>query len=245
MKFAGPLQSWGTNSHFETRATDLYPSKSGVIGLLSASLGYSRSENEKIKSLNELDFGVRVDQEGKLLNDYHTAQKIKKTTEHLLDRTYVTNRYYLEDAIFLVGLSGEDSLINDIEQAIKNPCYQQFLGRRSCPLTYDFIVDINNKDLLENFKTQEWLASKWYKRKNNNKLVRLEAFVDSHLLKNNNIIFRRDNVISFSQKERKFAYRSEGMFYVDVVNNQYSEKETKHDFFRYLGDENVYFKNRD
>src|SRR5699024_3379703 len=112
-------------------------SKSGVIGLLSASLGYSRSENEKIKSLNELDFGVRVDQEGKLLNDYHTAQKIKKTTEYLLDRTYVTNRYYLEDAIFLVGLSGEDSLINDIEQAIKNPCYQQFLGRRSCPLTYD------------------------------------------------------------------------------------------------------------
>ena len=28
LKLAGPLQSWGTNSYFETRHTDLYPSKS-------------------------------------------------------------------------------------------------------------------------------------------------------------------------------------------------------------------------
>ena len=58
LKFAGPLQSWGTSSHFETRHTDFYPSKSAVIGLLAASLGYRRDEDEKIQKLNELDFAV-------------------------------------------------------------------------------------------------------------------------------------------------------------------------------------------
>ena len=49
LKFAGPLQSWGTDSHFETRHTDFYPSKSGVIGLIAAGLGYGRDEDEKIQ----------------------------------------------------------------------------------------------------------------------------------------------------------------------------------------------------
>ena len=34
LKFSGPMQSWGTDSHFETRHTDHHPSKSAVLGLL-------------------------------------------------------------------------------------------------------------------------------------------------------------------------------------------------------------------
>lgn len=48
LKFAGPLQSWGTSSHFETRHTDFYPSKSSVIGLIASSLGYRRDDDEKL-----------------------------------------------------------------------------------------------------------------------------------------------------------------------------------------------------
>ncbi|MFB0972276.1 MAG: CRISPR-associated protein Cas5, partial [Neofamilia sp.] len=58
LKFAGPLQSWGTDSHFETRKTDFYPSKSAIIGIIAASFGYERDDNEKIQELNELDFAV-------------------------------------------------------------------------------------------------------------------------------------------------------------------------------------------
>ena len=98
LKFAGPMQSWGTNSNFETRHTDFYPSKSGIIGFMAAGLGYKRNEDEKIKKLNELSFGVRIDQPGNLLKDYHIAKKYKK--DGSFDRTYVTNRYYLEDAVY-------------------------------------------------------------------------------------------------------------------------------------------------
>ena len=81
LKFSGPLQSWGTNSHFETRHTDLYPSKSAVIGLIAGCLGYRRTEDDRIQRLNNLVFAVRVDQKGGLLRDYHIAKSYKKNGE--------------------------------------------------------------------------------------------------------------------------------------------------------------------
>ena len=77
LKFSGPLQSWGTESHFETRYTDLYPSKSAVLGLLAASMGYRR-DDPRIEELKKLKFAVRVDQRGEVERDYHIAQKYKK-----------------------------------------------------------------------------------------------------------------------------------------------------------------------
>jgi len=67
LKLAGPLQSWGTRSHFETRHTDFYPSKSAIIGMIAAGFGYHRNDDESIAALNQLDFAVRVDRQGTLL----------------------------------------------------------------------------------------------------------------------------------------------------------------------------------
>ena len=102
LKFAGPLQSWGTNSHFETRHTDFYPSKSAVIGMIAASLGYRRNEDVKIRKFNDLDFAVRVDQHGNLLRDWHNAKSDNRKDP------YTTNRYYLEDAVFVVAISHQN-----------------------------------------------------------------------------------------------------------------------------------------
>lgn len=73
LRLAAPLQSWGMDSKFETRKTNREPTKSGIIGLLSAALGLRRDETEEIEKLNQLRFAVRVDREGSLLIDYHTA----------------------------------------------------------------------------------------------------------------------------------------------------------------------------
>lgn len=59
LKFAGPMQSWGTDSHFETRHTDLYPSKSAVVGLIGAALGIRR-DDEAIKELEKIKFAIRM-----------------------------------------------------------------------------------------------------------------------------------------------------------------------------------------
>ena len=90
LRLAGPMQSWGTDSKFDVRRTGREPSKSGVIGLVAAALGIARQDRQALQTLNSLRFGVRVDREGALLRDFHTARPEKGTP-------YVTYRYYLSD----------------------------------------------------------------------------------------------------------------------------------------------------
>lgn len=126
LRLAAPLQSWGSDSKFETRKTDREPTKSGVVGLLAAALGLRRDDTEGLARLNGLRFAVRADQEGSLLVDFHTAKS--------RDTSYVTYRHYLQDAVFLAGLESEDeALLRVLEAALRHPVYPLYLGRRSCP----------------------------------------------------------------------------------------------------------------
>lgn len=228
LKLAGPLQSWGTDSHFESRHTDFYPSKSAIIGLIAASLGYLRNEDEKVQRLNELNFAVRVDQQGLLTRDYHVAHKYK--SDGTEGRNYVTNRYYLEDAVFVVAVSGEENLMSEIEVGLRRPYFQPFMGRRSLPLPADFIIDITNKDLLESLCDCKWQASDWHKRKFNSDEIELEIYAENNITENQTGGFRKDRVISFSQKERKFGYRSESCRNIKIVNPSHKNK-TEHNIW--------------
>ena len=84
LRFAAPLQAWGTDSKFDIRRTDREPSKSGVTGLLAAALG--RRRDADLSDLCSLRFGVRTDREGRLIRDFHTVRKDSKTS-------YVTTRF--------------------------------------------------------------------------------------------------------------------------------------------------------
>lgn len=122
LRLAAPLQSWGSDSKFETRKTDREPTKSGVVGLLAAALGLRRDDTEGLARLNGLRFAVRADQEGSLLVDFHTAKS--------RDTSYVTYRHYLQDAVFLAGLeSGDEALLRELEAALRHPVYPLYLGR--------------------------------------------------------------------------------------------------------------------
>ena len=224
LKFAGPLQSWGTDSHFGTRHTDFYPSKSGVIGLIAAGLGYGRNEDEKIQKLNDVNFAVRVDQQGFLMKDYHIARKedVKNAS--------VTNRYYLEDAVFVIAISHEsDELMDKIEGGLRYPYYQPFMGRRSLPLCADFIIGTTSKGVVESLKDCPWQAATWYMRrhKKQNK-VNLEVYADNDLIDGSRRSLRKDRMISFSQKERKYGFRYENMLNMEVINKLASDR-TEHD----------------
>lgn len=215
LKFAGPLQSWGTDSKFETRYTDFYPSKSAVIGMIAASFGYRRDEDEKIKKLNDLDFAVRVDQRGNLLRDYQIATAYKP--DGRFERNYVTNRYYLEDAVFVVAIGGEDDFIDKIEQSLKNPYFQTFFGKRSNPINPDFILDKRNQGVVESLENISWQAGNWYKKEYKNKSrVELEVYIDGDLVEESVSKFRKDRVESFSQKHRQFGYRGEKRYLVTL-----------------------------
>src|SRR5438045_3820140 len=102
LRLAGPMQSWGTQSRFLVRDTGREPSKSGVVGLLCAALG--RGREESVDDLAALAMGVRVDQEGTLGADFHTAggthrrgdrYGVPRADASNAGGTVVSTRYYL------------------------------------------------------------------------------------------------------------------------------------------------------
>jgi len=134
IRLSAPMQSWGTQSRFDIRDTGLEPSKSGVIGLICAALG--RPRQAPIDDLSELKMGVRVDREGRILRDFHTAGKggyMKAKGDIEKKNLIVSTRYYLSDAVFLVGLEGEFYILEKIQQALKHPVWSLYLGRKAFP----------------------------------------------------------------------------------------------------------------
>lgn len=133
IRLCGPMQSWGTRSRFTERDTELEPSKSGVVGIICAALGWPRSED--VSDLAALRMGVRVDQEGTMANDYQTAggvDGIARASGGLSPNAVLSNRYYLAGADFLVGLeSADEPLLRSIEGALRAPRWQLSLGRKS------------------------------------------------------------------------------------------------------------------
>lgn len=133
LRLAGPMQSWGTTSRFDERDSQLEPSKSGVLGLICAALGRDRAE--PVDDLACLKMGVRVDREGLLMRDYQTATGVISAAGKVdKDRTVISPRYYLADAVFLVGLEGEDgAFLERIHAALRVPHWPLALGRKSLP----------------------------------------------------------------------------------------------------------------
>ncbi|MEU2030778.1 type I-E CRISPR-associated protein Cas5/CasD [Nocardia amamiensis] len=155
LRLAGPLQSWGDYSEYNQRRSADQPTKSGIVGLLAAADG--RDRNADIKDLTALTLGVRIDEPGTLLRDYHTVSDY--TGEPLLSaavtargvqkpatlssgkkHTHVTERFYLQDAVFVIALSGPADQLEHLRQALRHPAFPLALGRRSCPPTLPLIL---------------------------------------------------------------------------------------------------------
>jgi CRISPR system Cascade subunit CasD len=152
MRLAGPLQSWGVRSQYNRRETAGEPTKSGVVGLLAAAQG--RLRQAAIDDLVGLAVGIRTDQPGSLLRDYHTVSDYRGTP--LLSAsvtgkgvqkktgpakyTHVTERYYLQDAVFVVAVSGPNALLGALLEALMRPAFPLALGRRACVPTQPVVL---------------------------------------------------------------------------------------------------------
>jgi CRISPR system Cascade subunit CasD len=150
LRLAGPLQSWGMVGQYVHRDTHTQPTKSGVVGMLAACLGRPRGAD--ISDLVGLRMGARTDQPGTPLCDYHTISRTDGTTlptasgKKKNDKTAETWRWYLTDAVFLVTLTGDRSLIERISDAVDHPVYAPVLGRRSCIPTGRMNLGVHDDD---------------------------------------------------------------------------------------------------
>jgi CRISPR system Cascade subunit CasD len=128
LRMRAPMMSWGDHSRFTIRDTRREPTKSAVIGLLCAALGRPRWES--VHDLAGLKMGVRVNQEGLVQCDYHTIMDSIKSSGNK-GETVISQRYYVADADYLVGLEGDKSLLQELETALHAPKWQLYFGRKS------------------------------------------------------------------------------------------------------------------
>src|SRR4030042_977381 len=209
LQLIGPMQSWGIQSNFTHRDTGLEPSKSGVVGLVCAAVG--RGRNEPIDDLTELRMGVRVDREGLVKYDYHTAGKSNHGRGGFLRASgnverkdvVVSYRFYLADAAFLVGLEGSNSeLLSDIQDHLRSPRWFLYLGRKA-------FVPSEPVCLLDGFKPSGQLefALQTYPRLRE-KRSRLDDERTRLLIEDTEgEILRPDWPISFAKGRRQFTVR--------------------------------------
>jgi CRISPR system Cascade subunit CasD len=207
LRLAGPLQSWGVQSRFAVRDTGLEPSKSGVVGLLCAALG--RGRRAPVDDLARLRLGVRADQQGIVARDFHTAQNVLKAGGGIKD-TEPSTRYYLADARFLAGLSGDDlALLAQLHAALRDPVWPLYLGRKAfVPGEPVWLEDglLADTDLEAAFKDYPWLGCD---RRLWEALAQVRVvWEDSHGSE-----VRPDQPISFA--ERRFAPRRVRTGFVD------------------------------
>lgn len=157
LRLAGPLQAWGDSSRFTRRETRDEPTKSGVLGLLAAAMG--RRRTDAIEDLLGLRFGVRVDQTGRLVRDFQTAQQWSSGR-----RMPLSYRYYLADAVFVAGVEGDAGLLADVDAAVRTPAFPLYLGRRACPPARQISMGVVRGDVVGALRAHPWEASTWYRR---------------------------------------------------------------------------------
>lgn len=206
IRLSGPLQSWGVQSRFSVRDTGLEPSKSGVIGLLCAALGRPRSA--PTDDLAALLMGARVDVEGTVARDFHTARNVLKASGGIKN-TEPSRRYYLSDAAFLVGLAGDDlGLLRALHATLADPVWPLYLGRKAfvpgAPVWLEDGLQADT-DLRAALEAYPWLGNNPKKRLEQLRLV-LEDEDGSEV--------RPDQPLSFA--ERRFAPRRVTTTFLDA-----------------------------
>lgn len=216
-----PMQSWGIRSRFASRDTATEPTKSGVVGLLSAALGIPRNHEKHIAELAALTMGVRVDREGTVEDDYHTIQNVP-STEGKAHRTAQSRRFYLADALFLVALETPDeSLLHRMHHALLNPRWPLHFGRKAFvparPVTNPTLSGeqpaITSHPVDKALRVHPWLENQprlWRREQNKSADTQdtwLRTVVDADPFALD-VELRHDHPISFDRQNRRYAPRA-------------------------------------
>lgn len=162
----GPMQSWGFASRFTRRTTALFPTKSGIVGLLAAALGidkYGPDEARQLQPVAALNCTTialprtRADGQSRAmlrLVDYHTiGGGYDKRTDYMKKpraasgatlETVLSERHYLLDARFAVLLEGPRPLLEDIAARLRDPKWGVWLGRKCCIPASPLVVGVSD-----------------------------------------------------------------------------------------------------
>ena len=167
------LGAMGELAGNEYRPTMRYPGKSALIGMMGAALGIARSDEEGQEKLRSLEVAVAIFNDGTPMRDFHTVQTVNRKSKHSpITRadalsnagshleTMITQREYRQNVHY--GIAGWHGDLEAIRDAIENPVYPIYLGRKSCSLSSPADPQIVSCDTLEDafqtLKNPPWMT---------------------------------------------------------------------------------------
>ncbi|MEU6523232.1 type I-E CRISPR-associated protein Cas5/CasD [Streptomyces sp. NPDC046924] len=206
LRLAGPLQSWGASARFTRRTTESAPTKSGVVGMLAAAAGIERGDDRRLAPLAALKFGVRIDQPGTRVRDFHTAHHGVTGKSMPL-----SERFYLADAVFVAALEGDRTLLAELHTALRTPVYAPFLGRRSCSPALPVELGLHDEGtLMDVLREVPWQASVWYRRPYRSRdEIELTVLREADEDEQHAADVLRDQPLSFAAEHRRHALRTQ------------------------------------
>ena len=133
------------------RPTDMTPTWSAIVGLVSAALGWKRDDDRIAQFALNYAMAIQVIEAGSRLMDYQTIQSPERSqsdrrrartradelsvdTIHttITRREYVTGADY--DFLLLPVVDAPVIAPPEIAHALRNPYFPLYIGRRSCPV---------------------------------------------------------------------------------------------------------------
>ena len=180
LRLAGaPTQAWNSARHAYSPGghharhlpalDDVTPRKSNLVGLLGAALGRRRdpvtqlghrpeADLEDLESLRSL---VRVDLEGHLRSDFVTSRGHTTSGKPV---TRPMSEVVVDDAAYLVGVSGDRALLESAWEALARPVFQLSYGRREYPIALPVRLHFETgptRNLDAVMREWPWLAPQW------------------------------------------------------------------------------------
>jgi CRISPR system Cascade subunit CasD len=145
----GELAAWGEPAVGENRATHAHPSQSALVGLLCAALGLQRDDPAIARMAQGYAYAIGIQHSGRLLRDFHTAQVPSradlKGRPHRSRRdelavpelgAILSKRDYRQQVAYLIAVKAQDGAPHPLamlQQALQQPRFVLYLGRKSCP----------------------------------------------------------------------------------------------------------------
>lgn len=181
----GHMASWGTIAPGEYKNSVEYPTRSAILGLVAAALGYQHQDPRHRQLHEGLLVASRIDRPGIILRDYHTVhqapepgkrevcvlptrrEELKRYPSYELQTT-LTRREYLNDAVYTVALYRPDTssapTLQEISQAFASPVFIPYIGRKSCPVGLPIRLTLSNgatlREALTDTKLPDYELSK-------------------------------------------------------------------------------------
>ena len=206
----GIIQSWGAPSTLNPnsgspRNSYGVPTLSGLTGCINSALGIKRGEESPVDP-NKLKIVIREDVTPTFNRDYQIAQNHHHGFRAPESATKEIPKIFLEEGSYLVAMGynhkNGEHVINMIEEALNNPHYAPYYGRRAhVPLIHSLLGSIKTDNPVKWIKEAPLITTKI----NQNNIRKIYSNIP---ISDSRTINQKDVPTSTNPKTRKFKERS-------------------------------------